>query len=214
MQNNYRETQSSPEKQYRRKKSSGKLSSFVLGAVLATGIITGANKLIANSHIDYDSDGNSFMPNGGIPEVYFNIDDYKSFKDRDGNITYESFGPTKTSRIHFSEIADGKSLQIEAGGSFRTSPVAANIEKPSAILISNQDMVLDKVDAVGYWEVDNFGDEFYMIEAKDAPADVQKYIAEKKVELPEIDGKEYIFISQGDADFVDSSSVVLDDKSK
>jgi hypothetical protein len=53
-----------------------------------------------------------------------------------------------------------------------------------------------------------------MIEAKDAPADVQKYIAEKKVELPEIDGKEYIFISQGDADFVDSSSVVLDDKSK
>ena len=205
MQNNYRETQSTPERRYKRKKSSNKLTSFVLGAVLATGIITGANKLIANANIDYDADGNSFMPNGGIPEVYFSIDDYKSYTDSDGNISYENYGPTKTARIHFGELAEGKSLRIEQGGSFRTSPVAANIEKPSAILISNQDMVLDKVDAIGYWQVDNSGDEFYMIEADDAPADVQKYIADKKVELPEIGGKEYIFISQRDADFVDSN---------
>lgn len=214
MQNNYREIQSSPEGLYRRKKSSGKLASFALGAVLTLGIVTGANKLIASSNIDYDSDGKSFSPNGGIPEVYFNIADYSSNKDSAGNTSYEYDNGAKKVSINFNELDDGTVLTIEKGGSFRTSPVAADVDRLSTILLSNQDLVLDKVDGIGRWTVDGSGDEFYMIEAEDAPSDVKEYISEKKIELPEIGGKEYIFISQRDADIVDVNSVASTEKAQ
>jgi len=220
MKNNYRNYEknySSPER--KRRPSRKSIRNFALIALLAMGIITGASKLAsAAKPIDYDSDGVSFHPNGGIPEIYFDIANYSEKKDSAGQIKYEyNHEHNKKGdeieidgnrfNISFGTIKEGNALMIEEDGSFRTSPVAGNIEKLSTILLSNQDMVLNNVNEIGFCDKDGAGDNFYMIHLEDAPEDVQEYIAEKEIELPEIGGKDYIFISYLDAEIVDVKSI-------
>lgn len=202
---NYEKAYSSPERK-KRLNHNKVIRNFALVALLATGIITGANKLAAAANpIDYDSDGVSFRPNGGIPELYFHIEDYSFKKDSAGRTTYESDNGAKGVKIFFDELDKDQKMTIEEGGSFRSSPIAADIDKVSTILLSKQDMVLENVDKIGHCVTS--GDNFYMIDYEDAPADVKEYISEKDVQLTEIEGKKYIFISYLDADIVNAKSL-------
>ena len=200
---NYNKT-SGPEIIRRRKKSGEKLAKLALATFLTISLAAGAGKLIANSgSIDYDKDGLDFSPNGGKPKTYFKLDEFSSMPDKNnpGHNRYEFDNGAKVAEIYFEKLENGGSLVVEEGGSFRTAPIAADIERKTTILLANQETKIDNLDEIGYYITD--GDKFYIIDKDEAPADVQEYIDKKDIEPWVIDGEEKIFISMVDADLIE-----------
>lgn len=163
--------------------SGRKIAAFALGAIMTFGTIAGCSEL---NKYDKAQKSKEFVSNGGaIP-------------------TLETLSDEETANINFTPLADNEFLVLEAGGSIRQAPFSGDIEHLSTILMSNNEVVLDKVREVGQYNAR--GDGYYVADLDDMPEAVQEYVEDNNIELSEVDNEDVVFINKKDVKTVEAET--------
>ncbi len=175
------------EKQEKSKKTARNLAGIALGGLLVAGAIFGVKSL---SDYDTAQKDKLFVPNGNHLPMTELLDE--------------------NAEINFSTLEDDKMLVLFEDGSIRTSPVSANIEKPSTILLNQKDVPLPDARELGSYS--KYGDNYFVVKLNDLPEYVQDYVDANDIELSEVDGNKCVFINKIDARVVDADLVQTNDK--
>lgn len=197
----------SPEQKRRGASLGVKIATVALSLVMSVGTFAACKEIGKNNS---ESGKESFYPNGGLP--FAKLVDFDEFRKSDDTVNggnkYEYIGDTKNISLSFKTLDGDEVFVLGERGSVRTTDVSSNPEQPSSILLSGQDIVFGKVDKIGYYSVPN-SDNYYMIELDETPQSVQDFVKENEIELSTLEGEDYVFINQIDANIVSAKSVAV-----